>query len=111
MQAKRSLHLMLRPHSLGEKENMEITFPIRSLYCVHYSQCLIQAVRQCLPTDRFSCAGCKRYEKEQIDDEDRVREGMKALRLLRAVWKDEKRSLQQPKAFHCDTQFPMRRLI
>jgi len=78
---------------------MEITFPLRSLDCVRYSQCLIQAVRQCLPAEGFSCAGCKGYEQEQIDDAERVREGIRAQKLIKAVWKDEKRTVRHRAAF------------
>ena len=80
---------MPRPHTLAEKKKMEIIFPIRSLDCVNYSQCLFQAARRCLPTHRFSCAECPGYEKERIGDAGIVREEMQALKLLRAVWKNE----------------------
>jgi len=89
MKADVFLNLMPRPHTLTEKQKMEIIFPIRSLDCVNYSQCLFQAARQCLPTHRFSCAGCTGYEKERIGDAGIVREEMQALKLLRAVWKNE----------------------
>jgi hypothetical protein len=84
---------------MERSQKTKITFPARSLDCVHYSQCLMRAVHQFLSTDSFSCARCKTYEQEEIADVEKVREGMRALKLLRAVWKDEKRSLQRTLAF------------
>jgi hypothetical protein len=92
MKANLFLNLMPRPHALAEKDKMEIMFPIRSLDCVNYSQCLFEAARQCLPTHRFCCAGCTGYVKHRIGDEGIVREEMQTLKLLMAVWKNENHS-------------------
>jgi hypothetical protein len=89
MKANIFFNLVPRPHTLAERKKMEVIFPIRSLDCVNYSQCLFQAARQCLPTHRFSCAECTEYEKERIGDAGIVREEMQALKLLRAVWKNQ----------------------
>jgi hypothetical protein len=82
-----------------EQTAKNITFPERWLDCVNYSKCLTKAVHQFLPRDDFSCARCKRYEQEKVSEVEIVREGMRALKLLRVMWRDEKRIVQHPIAF------------
>jgi hypothetical protein len=61
----------------------------REVFCVHYSQCLMKAIRQ--GKRRFDCGSCKRFEAEVLDPEIFAREGNRAADLIVEVFRPEPR--------------------
>lgn len=84
---------------MGKVISINVSFPERSLDCVHYSRCLAQAVDLSLSRDHFSCRGCQAYEQEQIGEFEVFLEGERALKLLKAVWQESLRTRRRPVAF------------
>ena len=70
-------------------QKVTVLYPKRSLDCVHYSGCLMEAAQAFLPTEGFSCSGCERYKQEKLSAQDTRSEALRALLLLDAIFKDE----------------------
>ena len=60
----------------------------RLLDCMHYSRCLMQAAQTSSSSKQFSCAGCESYKQEELTDEDKILETIRALKLFDVLRKD-----------------------
>lgn len=85
---------MKRGHKLEQTEKIRSLLPTRSLDCMHYSHCLMQAAQKFSSSKAFSCAKCQSYELEKTTDWDKLLETVRALKLFEAIWEDEESALE-----------------